>query len=145
MRHQEIAGRIYVKLFGYLEGKPCKVYADADVYFEEEGTVVAPDIFVTCDRSKIKRQHCLGAPDFIAEVLSPSTTKYDKTSKLALYKRQGVKEYWIVDPSDSTITTYNFESGKYWAEGYSEDDGMIPVRIFEGELELDLKFIFATD
>jgi len=81
-------------------------------------------------------------PDFIVEILSPSTSKKDRTIKLFKYKQHGVKEYWIVDPTDNTITVFMLENGKYDTNAYSDDDDLIPVSIFGEQLKLDLKYIF---
>ena len=64
------------------------------------------DISVVCDRSKIDRHGCKGAPDLIIEILSPSTRRHDRLVKLNLYQRAGVREYWMVDP-DNIITSYD--------------------------------------
>jgi Uma2 family endonuclease len=60
--------------------------------------VVQPDVLVVCDPRKIKDTHIEGAPDLVVEIASPSTTVYDRTLKLELYARYGVKEYWLVTP-----------------------------------------------
>lgn len=64
---------------------------------ESQTTVVQPDVCIICDRSKIDRRGCNGAPDLVIEVLSPSTAERDRTTKVALYEEAGVPEYWIVD------------------------------------------------
>ncbi len=110
--HQEISMDIFRQLANYLEGKQCRVYpAPFDVrLFEKEGdtpedidTVVEPDITVICDRSKIDKHGCKGAPDLIIEILSPASLRTDRLVKLRLYQRAGVREYWIVDPENSTV------------------------------------------
>lgn len=146
-RHQEIANKINTKLFIYLEGKPCKVYYELDVVLSSED-IVKPDVFVVCDRNKITDKNIQGAPDFIVEILSPATSKRDKKIKFDLYRKFGVKEYWIVDPSNYLIEVYNFEEGDKTSEVYYYDDeeveNFIPVGIFQGELKLDLKYIFES-
>ena len=62
-----------------------------------DSTVVQPDVCVICDRGKITARGCVGAPDFIIEVLSPSTSQHDRLTKTVLYEQAGVREYWIVD------------------------------------------------
>lgn len=110
--HQEICFEIGRQLGNYLEGKQCKVYpAPFGVrLFEQDGyrpedvdTMVEPDISVVCDRSKLDKHGCKGAPDMIVEVLSPSTQRHDQLVKLNLYQRAGVREYWIVDPENKTV------------------------------------------
>lgn len=111
-RHQEISMELARQFANYLEGKRCKVYpAPFGVrLFEQDGdspedvdTVVQPDLSVVCDRGKIDKYGCKGAPDLVAEILSPSTQRHDRLVKLNLYQRAGVREYWIVDPDNQTV------------------------------------------
>lgn len=112
--HQEISGEIYVTIKNYIrknKGK-CKVFsAPTDVKIRGD-EMVQPDIFVVCDRDKIKGQYCEGAPDWVIEVTSPSTAVKDFSSKLELYKESGVREYWIVDTEGKRVIVYPFEENK---------------------------------
>jgi Uma2 family endonuclease len=54
-----------------------------------------------------------GAPDWVAEVLSPSTARHDQTVKLSAYERAGVREVWFIAPFDRTLTIYQLEAGNY--------------------------------
>lgn len=110
--HQEICMELARQLANFLEGKPCRVYpAPFGVrLFERDGdrpedvdTMVEPDISVVCDRNKLDKLGCKGAPDLIVEILSPSTQRHDQLVKLNLYQRAGVREYWIVDPENETV------------------------------------------
>lgn len=111
-RHQDISVELTRQFANYLEGKQCKVYhAPFGVrLFEQDGdspedvdTVVQPDLSVVCDRDKIDKYGCKGAPDLVVEILSPSTQRHDRLVKLNLYQRAGVREYWIVDPDNQTV------------------------------------------
>jgi len=113
--HQEISGEILRQLANFLEGKKCKVYpAPFGVrLFEQDGdtpedvdTMVEPDITVVCDRSKLDKHGCKGAPDMIVEILSPSSIRHDRLVKLNLYQRAGVREYWIVDPENRSVMVF---------------------------------------
>ena len=114
-RHQEISMELARQLANFLEGKQCRVYpAPFGVrLFEREGdrpedvnTMVEPDISVVCDRSKIDKHGCKGAPDMIIEILSPSTRRHDRLVKLNLYQQAGVREYWIVDPDNQSVLVF---------------------------------------
>ena len=83
---------------------PFAVNLDAD-----DKIYVEPDISVICDKSKIDDRGCNGAPDFIIEIVSPSSRKMDYTTKNALYSDAGVREYWIVDPEKQRTTIYRYE------------------------------------
>jgi len=73
-------------------------------------TVVQPDICVVCDPSKIEDYGCLGAPDMIVEILSPTTGKRDLNEKFLLYEESGVKEYWVVYPKDGAVQVFLISS-----------------------------------
>lgn len=133
-RHQEIVGYLFNQIYSYLQqnGK-CKVYvAPFDVRLPQEGeseenccNVVQPDISVICDLTKLDDKGCLGAPDWIIEVVSPSLASHDYVRKLNLYERFGVREYWIVNPDSRHILVYRLgEQGGYAA----------PIMIREGEM-----------
>ncbi len=116
-------------------------YAPFDVRLPKNGetendkiyTVVQPDICVVCDISKIDKRGCLGAPDLIVEIQSPSTAKYDFLEKFPLYESSGVREYWVVFPYDEAIQVFRLQSDGKYDEGTTYDEGNIPVGIFDGE------------
>jgi len=111
--------------------------ADDKIY-----NVVQPDICVICDLSKLDVRGCIGAPDLIVEVLSPSTLKYDWNYKFNLYESAGVKEYWIVDPKAKTVNVFLLQpDGKYDLGTVYECNQKAPVHIFKG-LEIDLNELF---
>lgn len=72
-------------------------------------TYVEPDISIICDKNKISGHGCEGAPDFIIEVVSPSSRRMDYNIKNAKYTEAGVREYWIVDPAKERTTVYRYE------------------------------------
>ncbi len=117
--HQSFAGTIYRKLGNFLEGKPCKAFvAPLDVFFPEskedaKDTVVQPDVLVVCDASKIHDDGIHGAPDFLVEVLSESTSYKDWNIKKALYERSGVREYWLVSTETGSVFRYVLKDGIY--------------------------------
>jgi Uma2 family endonuclease len=76
-------------------------------------SVVQPDICVVCDTSKIDERGCLGAPDLVIEILSPSNSKKEMDIKYDLYEENGVREYWIVNPTDQTVYIYILENDKF--------------------------------
>ena len=153
MTHAIVSKNIYWYLESVVRNNKskCKVfYAPFDVRFPKGGetaydkidTVVQPDICVVCDLSKLDERGCCGAPDMIAEVLSPSTNKKDLTKKFALYEESGVKEYWIVYPNDKAVHIFLLqEDGKYDAGAIYELEGKVPVHVFDNYL-IDLDDIF---
>lgn len=75
----------------------------------DDQTYVEPDISIICEPNKLTDRECKGAPDFIVEVVSPSSRKHDYSTKNALYSNAGVREYWIVDPEKERTTVYRYE------------------------------------
>lgn len=107
-----------------------------------DDTVVQPDLVIVCDHSKLEEKGgCKGAPDMVAEILSPATAKYDRLTKFRLYQKSGVREYWIVDPESRTVAAHVLENGKYVAFAYGEED-LAPVHVLEG-CEINLADVFA--
>ena len=137
--HQSIAGEIHRQIANYImdNGGSCRPFiAPVDVQLDcDNKTMVEPDVGIVCDTSKIKRFGIYGAPDFLVEVISPSTKKRDYTLKLSKYIEAGVREYWIVDAAQEKILVYFFESDNYPViYGF---DKPVPVNIYEGNLAID--------
>lgn len=149
-RHQKISMALANAIYQYLKGKNCEVYhapfdvrlPEGDEEEDEIKTVVQPDIVVICDPSKLDEKGCKGSPDLIMEILSPSTASMDYITKLNLYEKNRVFEYWVIHPVDKIVMVYRLiESGKYGrAEVYSEED-QVKVRLFD-DFVIDLKEIF---
>ena len=139
--HQKVGGEIFRQLANYLEGKKCEVYhAPFGVrLFEQDGdspedvdTMVEPDISVVCDKNKLDKYGCKGAPDMVVEILSPSTRRHDRLVKLGLYQRAGVREYWIVNPDEKTVQVLLLEDGKLLPhEDYGRND-VAKVNVLDG-------------
>ena len=142
--HGIASGEIFNQLYNYLKGKTCEVYnAPYDVrLWKDANTVYEPDVFVVCDPSKLKDRYCEGAPDFIAEILSPSTSLNDKITKFKDYLEAGVKEYWIVDPVDKTIAAHRLIDKKYNTQYYSDTD-KAPIQVLDG-FQMDLALVFRS-
>ena len=150
--HQRVAGELHLQIGNYLKRKSCQVFiAPFDVRLPKSkkkgnefiDTVVQPDICVICDPSKIDMVGCLGAPDWIIEILSPHTSAKDLRQKFEVYQQSKVKEYWVADPIAGTMLAYTLNAkGKY--EGhlkpFVKKDKLIP-KILPG-LSVDLAEVF---
>ena len=147
--HQDVCREISRVISNYLVGKRCKLYfAPFDVRltpkpFGKDDTVVQPDIVVICDPKKIDRRGCVGAPDLVIEITSPSTSARDKLLKFNKYLWAGVREYWIVDPRDKTVSVHLLNENRYVTNVYGKDD-TVPVATLEG-CEVNLKDVFPQD
>lgn len=153
LTHAKTSRQISLFLMNYIEknnGNCQFFYAPFDVRLPKNGekadnkihTVVQPDICVICDKSKIDKRGCLGAPDMVVEIMSPSTQKYDLNEKFNLYEASGVKEYWVVSPKEKAVNVFVLqENGKYDNGTVYEDEVEIPVKTLEG-LSLSTEKIF---
>lgn len=145
--HQAIIGELHYLIKSHIKEHKgnCRVFISPfDVKLDADNkTMVQPDIMVICDNDKIDNKRCNGAPDFIAEIVSKSSSRLDYIKKLNKYMEAGVREYWIIDPAYRTIMAYHF---------YKEDrpshytfNDVIPLGILEGlfidfnEIENEIK------
>lgn len=148
--HQIIAGQIYHQLCSFIysrDGSCTPFIAPSDVRLDRDDfTVVQPDVYVVCGRNEEEREekngeedrkgdYSEGAPDFVAEVLSPSTRFRDMTIKAEKYRKAGVREYWIVDPNKEIVITYVFSGDPDIAIRTFDD--AVPVAIYGGECQID--------
>jgi len=138
--HQEVVGEIYIQARLALKGKPCRAFiAPVDVRLPKQNeadeyidTVVQPDVLVVCDPNKLDRRGVRGAPDWVVEVLSPSTSGHDQIKKRLLYERHGVREYWLVHPVDRVLTVYRLLDGEYGKPEILELRGETAVSVLPG-------------
>jgi Uma2 family endonuclease len=116
LEHQDVVGDIFVLLKQAVKILGGKAYvAPVDVYFDESN-ITQPDVFWLAPDSNCEAEgsrRLRGAPDLIAEVLSPSTARYDRREKFHLYQKYGVREYWLVDPRDRLIEVWQQKDGAF--------------------------------
>ena len=112
-QHQEILLELAIEIRTYIRRNrgTCKIYvAPFGVRIKKDKrNYVEPDISVVCDKDKLDEKGCQGAPDWIIEIVSPSSKMMDYERKVILYREAGVREYWIVDPETEMITVYEFK------------------------------------
>lgn len=135
--HQDAVLGIGALVHNFLKGKPCNVYlAPLSVRLDAEAddsatTVLEPDIFVVCDKNKMRKEGCVGAPDLVIEVLSPSTAKLDRIVKFRKYLKAGVREYWLVDPDTQSVHVNVLTNSSYVGSVY-EGSESVPVHVLPG-------------
>lgn len=148
--HQEILLELGRQVKTFLLDRPCKVFIapfdvrlpESDETGDDASNVVQPDIVVVCDRKKLDGAGCIGAPDMVVEILSPSTARKDLKEKFLLYERHEVKEYWIVNPTAQVVHVYRLGSDIRYGRPdiYGPEDkpavGILP------ELIIDLTLVF---
>nr|WP_027003866.1 Uma2 family endonuclease [Hugenholtzia roseola] len=153
VRHQRISSRLHTEIGYFFKKHACDLFsapfdvrlwdkkkslkANKDIY-----TVVQPDICIICDKSKLDERGCIGAPDLIIEILSPGNSKKEMRTKYALYEESGVKEYWVVFPSEHVLQQYVLnENEKYELKSSFVEDEIFNAHIFPN-LQIDLSEIF---
>ena len=144
--HQSLSMEISNAIYNYIKSNKgdYKIFtAPLDVIlkddnedFEESSNVVIPDISVICNKNKLTDAGCIGSPDMIIEIISPENPSHDYVTKLKIYQKYKVKEYWIVSPIKKTIYVYIF-NGKFYDEPniYTFND-KVKVNIYD-DLEID--------
>lgn len=141
--HQTIIFQMSMQIGNFIsksKGK-CKVFfAPLDVQLDcDDYTMLQPDIFIVCDKEKLKEKCVFGPPDFACEVISPSNSTNYMMRKCSKYLEAGVREYWEVNIKKKTITVYYFEKDEEPCTYTFKDK--VPVRIYEGKLKIDFKAI----
>lgn len=111
--HQQLVMSLSYRIEDYItkQDGDCEVYPAPFAVFlnKDDKTYVEPDISVICDKDKLDDKGCQGAPDWVIEIVSPSSQNMDYMTKLVKYNNSGVREYWIVDQRKNRILIYNFE------------------------------------
>jgi Uma2 family endonuclease len=149
-RHQAVSGNMFLELANFLKNYPYKVHtAPFDVRFSKNpdysktDSVVQPDISVICDLDKLDDKGCWGAPDLIVEILSPGNSRVEVQNKYELYQEYGVREYWVVHPTDCTVLIYTlinekFQPSRLFTSGDRVQSIVLP------SFELDLEAVFQV-
>ncbi|MDE6663658.1 MAG: Uma2 family endonuclease [Lachnospiraceae bacterium] len=131
-KHQRLVGTIFNIISNYIQANngECEPFIAPFAVFlnENNKNYVEPDISVICDKNKLTDKGCNGAPDWIIEVVSPSSRQMDYYKKLFKYRTSGVKEYWVVDPDKQVITVYDFVRDTMMEYGFKDK---VQVGIYE--------------
>jgi Uma2 family endonuclease len=147
--HQDVSANLLVLLRNFLRGKSGKAYAapvTVRLFPREDNrdtTLLDPDLIGVLDTAKLTdKKACVGAPDMVVEILSPSTARHDKVTKFRNYEKAGVREYWIINPDDDTVQVYILaEDGHYRGAGYGREHS-IPLTALPG-CTINLEEVFG--
>ena len=152
-RHQGLLGELYLQVAPPLKGTRCRVYlAPFDVLLpdsagqkeDDVASVVQPDLTGICEVSRITPRGCFGAPDWVVEIISPWTMKKDLNEKFALYERNGIREYWLIDPGSRTMQVYRLGAmGRFGEALVLEQDAEAACPMGEG-IVVRLAEVFAA-
>ena len=130
--HQRVSMRLSGELYTFFKERT----AENQIY-----TIVQPDLCVVCDLEKIDGRGCIGAPDLVVEILSPSNSRKDLKDKYEIYQEAGVPEYWIVDADDKAIYRYVLEGDIYIGLPPVSEGDVFRSKKFP-EMEIDTKIVF---
>ena len=147
--HQQISTELMRQMLPHFTGNPCLLFhAPFDVYlvhpgenFKSAASIVEPDLCVICNAAKIKKMGCVGAPDLIIEILSPSTSQKDQKDTFELYEEFGVREYWIVSPENRSVMLNLLDEDKFKTYRPLTEGEVLCSHIFP-ELQVRLEDIF---
>ena len=151
--HHQIISRELSGIIGnYLKKKSCLLFTapfDVRLYDKISGlkadanifTVVQPDLCVVCDLSKVDKRGCLGAPDFVIEILSQGNSAKEMNEKFDAYQEAGVREYWLVDYFSRVTFVYLLQDDKFFGLKPFTENTPIPVNTLPG-LVIDMKKIY---
>ncbi len=150
LNHQRISLEITMAFGNHFAGHPCNLFvAPFDVRLPRKSkqdkqvyTVVQPDLCVICDDEKLDKRGCIGAPDLVIEILSPGNSKKEMREKYDVYEESGVREYWLVSPSEKTVVIYTLnQNQKYIGSRHYTEDDIVPSVIFP-DLKVVLMDVF---
>ncbi len=119
--HQQVELRLALAFGNFLEGHPQlgHIYLPPSDVHLPSGDIVEPDlIFISKGRTRIIKDWIRGAPDLLVEILSPTSIDRDLLVKRELYARNGVLEYWVIDPVEGAIQVYTLRRRVYGAAGW---------------------------
>lgn len=140
-KHQKVSHNISWEIETYIRSHngDCEVYPAPFAVFlnADNKTYVEPDISVICDKDKLNDKGCNGAPDWIIEIVSPTSSRMDYAIKLFKYRSAGVKEYWIVDPDKNRILVWNLENEDMFEYTFSD---VVKAGVYQ-DLEIDFSKI----
>lgn len=143
-KHQLASGELFAQLHAFIRKKKLGTIMTAplDVFMGEYNALQPDLLFVAKAREEIITSNGVeGAPDLIVEILSPSTMKHDRGSKMKIYRQHQVREYWIVDPKNQSIEVYQLKNNEYDLASFAVEEGEITSEVLPG-LSLAVTSIF---
>ncbi len=145
-RHQAVVGNLFALLRAFIrECRLGRIYtAPFDVHLPS-GDVVEPDlIFVATEHASILKDWIRGVPDLLVEVVSPDSAERDRIVKRHIYERNGVREYWLVEPAEHAVEVLEFSAARFVSRGYFEEADRVTSGVLAG-LSLPVRAIFEQD
>ena len=147
--HQIVALNIATEFNIFFRNKECKPFiAPFDIVLKNEKEQypkkVIPDISIICDKTGLSDVNYTGVPTLIVEILSPSNESHDLVTKMNLYQRFGVNEYWIVNPKIRSVSIYKINEESFYEQfGVYKNEEEFESATFK-ELKINLREIFEV-
>jgi Uma2 family endonuclease len=144
-RHQAVSRNLLFLLWGFVAQRRLGTIFNAPIDLILAPTTIAqPDLlFIRAGRESIVTDRAVeGPPDLVVEILSPSSSRKDRTTKAGLYARYGIPHYWILDPDERTIEIYELEGGSYRHVVTETGEAVVRSPLFPG-LEIHLANVWA--
>ena len=146
-RHQQICSLLGVELILHVRSRELGVLFSSPMHvILARHTHYEPDLcFVSAQsRSMIQDAYIDGPPDLIIEVISESNRSHDTVVKFRDYARFGVREYWLADPRENLISTWQLQGDHYELLGRAAPGGRVTSRVLP-LLQLDPAQVLAQD
>lgn len=145
--HQKVSVNFTAEFRNYFKHTQCEIFhAPFDVKLKNENeeyqNKVIPDLTVICDKSGLNEKNYAGVPSLIVEILSPSNQAHDLITKMNLYQRFGVKEYWIVNPKLYSVQIYALNNDNLYEQVGIYKNNEIAVSNIFTDLKIKLEDIF---
>jgi Uma2 family endonuclease len=139
--HGRIVANLMRHLGNHLDDSPCQVFSENMKVQVGEEAVLYPDVFVTCDRSFSANEVVFTAPVLIIEVLSPSTQRYDRSEKFAIYRKlTSLREYVLIDPDTRRVEVFRPQAGDIATYVDMTDHGKLVLESVDCEIEFSAVF-----
>lgn len=131
--------------FGHGKGGPggWRLLIEPELHLGED--VVVPDLagWRVQRMPRIPRAAFIALPpDWICEILSPSTAAYDREEKMPVYARARVSWAWLVDPLARTLEVHRLSGGAWTVEAVHREGARVRAQPFDAA-ELDLALLWA--
>lgn len=126
LNHQRAVGRLY-RLLGDNCPDDHEVFVSPLDWQPDGRTSLEPDVLVVA-KDRLGEVNITENPALVVEVLSPSTSRYDRVMKAARYAEAGIPQYWIVDPRKPSVEVFDLdEHGVYQLTARAEGDDAVTV------------------
>ncbi len=139
--HNRVIANLTRHLGNHLDDSPCQVFSEAMKVQVGNDAILYPDVLVTCDKQFQADELVVTAPTLIMEVLSPSTQRYDRSEKFAIYRKlASLREYVLIDPDTRRAEVFRPAPDGTCAYLDMTEGGVLKLASIDCELPLEWVF-----